>query len=132
MKSETSVQSKVMLGPRRRKPECLRDTETLFSNQSPRRFCSIAISSITTRSPVSLRLIARSRNSPSTRSSPGRCWKRRTFSRPVITTVPGSIEVTRVIGMKIRRRGGTSTISPRMRGAEPVCRVAIASRTFPT
>ena len=50
-----------------------------------------------------------------------------------MTTVPGSMEVIRVIGMKMRRRGGTSTINPRTLGATcPLCRVATASRTFPT
>ena len=32
-----------------------------------------------------------------------------------MTTVPFSIEVTRVIGIKIRRLGGTSTIKPKTR-----------------
>jgi hypothetical protein len=38
------------------------------------------------------------------------------FNVPVMTTVPFSIEVTRVIGIKIRRRGGTSTIKPKTLG----------------
>ena len=38
------------------------------------------------------------------------------FSKPVITTAPLSIELTRVIGTKTRRRSGTSTINPKMRG----------------
>ncbi|CAB4996426.1 unannotated protein [freshwater metagenome] len=38
------------------------------------------------------------------------------LSKPVITTVPLSIEVTRVIGTKTRRRNGTSTTKPSIRG----------------
>ena len=55
------------------------------------------------------------------------------FTKPVIITVPLSIEVTRVIGTKTRRRIGTSTTKPRIRGwALFVRRVATASRTLPT
>ena len=45
-----------------------------------------------------------------------RCSNLRMLSRPVITTVPLSIEVTRVIGTKILRLGGTSIIKPSTRG----------------
>ena len=44
-----------------------------------------------------------------------------------------SIEVTRDMGTKIRRRGGTSSTSPMIRGRrEPARTVATASRTLPS
>ncbi len=50
-----------------------------------------------------------------------------------MTTAPDSIDVTRVIGTKTRRRSGTSTTRPRIRGGWLLDRkVATASRTFPT
>ncbi|CAB4688494.1 unannotated protein [freshwater metagenome] len=45
-----------------------------------------------------------------------RCSNLRIFNKPVITTVPLSMEVTLVIGTKILRRGGTSIINPSTRG----------------
>ena len=62
----------------------------------------------------STRVTGESSSSPTTRSSPGRCSKRRRFSRPLTTTPPASIDVTRVIGTKIRRRGCTSRTRPMM------------------
>ena len=50
-----------------------------------------------------------------------------------MTTAPDSIEVTLVIGTKTRRRRGTSTTKPRMRGGWLFARrVATASLTLPT
>ena len=74
------------------------------------------MSSTTTASPDSINVIERSSISPRTRTSPGRVSNRRILSSPVITTAPLSIEVTRVIGTKTRRRSGTSTTSPRILG----------------
>ena len=55
------------------------------------------------------------------------------LTKPVITTAPDSIEVTRVMGTKTRRRKGTSTTRPRIRAGWLLERkVATASRTFPT
>ena len=91
------------------------------------------MSSTTTASLVSINVMDLSSISPRTRTSPARVSKRRMFNNPVITTAPFSIEVTRVIGTKIRLRSGTSTTSPRILGGSLfVLRVATASRTFPT
>ena len=40
-----------------------------------------------------------------TRTSPPRCWKRRTLMRPVVMTWPVAIEVTRPIDTNTRRAG---------------------------
>jgi len=52
---------------------------------------------------------------------------------PVTNKPPSSIEVTRVAGMKIRRRCGISTMKPSIRGfvLDPGL-AATASRIFPT
>ncbi|CAB4840943.1 unannotated protein [freshwater metagenome] len=121
------------VAPLRRRPRPLRMMWTREISQSPVRFCSIAISSTRTLSPPSTIVIVRSSKSPSTSISPARVSNRRILSRPVITTAPDSIEVTRVIGTKTRRRSGTSTTNPRIRGDWLLeRRVATASRTFPT
>ena len=76
---------------------------------------------------------AESSSSPTTSTSPGRCSKRRRFSRPLTTTPPASIEVTRVIGTKMRRRGCTSSTRPMMRGGRGAARsVATTSRILPS
>ena len=64
----------------------------------------------------STKVTGESSSSPTTSSSPGRCSNRRRLSRPLTTTPPASIEVTRVMGTKMRRRGWTSSTSPMIRG----------------
>ena len=76
----------------------------------------MATSSTITVSPLSISFTERSNISALTMISFVRCSNLRMLSRPVITTVPLSIEVTRVIGTKILRRGGTSIIKPSTRG----------------
>ena len=115
-KPVTSSQATVDVAPLRRSPRPRRMMWTRLINQSPVRVSSMPISSTTTASPDSTNVIERSSISPRTRTSPGRVSKRRIFNKPVITTAPLSIEVTRVIGTKTRRRNGTSTTSPRIRG----------------
>jgi hypothetical protein len=90
-------------------------------------------SSTTADVPSSSSVTVRSSISPSTRVSVGRCWNRRMLTRPVVMTWPASIEVTRVIGTKMRRRPGTSTTRPSTRGSSgPSRRDTTTSRTRPT
>ena len=108
-------------------------TKILLTDQSRVRSCWIATSCTVTCSSVSSRVTRLSSSSPSTRVSPARCSKRRMLSRPVVTTAPASMLVTRVIGQKMRRRGCTSTTRPSTRGAWLPCRRATTtSRTLPT
>ena len=133
MNPVTSSQATVEVAPLRRRPLAFRIMCTRLINQSPVRVCSIPKSSTTTGSPPSTKAIDRSSKSPKTSNSPARDSKRRILTRPVITTAPDSMEVTRVIGTKTRRRKGTSTTRPRMRAGWLFERsVATASRTFPT
>ena len=129
----TSSQATVDVAPFRRSPRPLRMMWTRLISQSPVRFSSIAISSTRTGWPSSTSMTERSNRSPSTNISPARGSKRRMLSRPVITTAPDSMEVTRVMGTKTRRRSGTSTTKPRILGGWLLeRRVATVSRTLPT
>ena len=102
-------------------------------NQSPALFDSIPRSSTITSSLPSRMTIDLLSKSPRTKCSPTRDSNLRIFTMPVMTTAPDSIEVTRVIGTNTRRRRGTSTTKPKMRGGWLlVRRVATASLTLPT
>jgi len=90
-------------------------------------------SSTTAADPSSSTVTVRSSSSPSTSVSVGRCWKRRMLTSPVVMTWPESMDVTRVIGTKIRRRPGTSTTRPSTRGSSwPIRNETTTSRTRPT
>ena len=135
----TADHSTVSVSPLRRSapPRPLR-TKYLSISQSRRAgSCWMATSRTVTSSPPrpwpSTNRTLRSRNSPRTSRSVGRCSKRRMLTTPVVMTWPDSTPVTRVIGRKIRRRLTTSTTRPRMRGGRPPTRnIATRSRTRPT
>ena len=122
----TSSHSSWCRWPRRvSRPVCSR-TATRLSDHSPVRSASIATSTTVAgrrRSPAMV--TRRSSRSSRTSSSPGRFSNRRRLSVPVLsTTASASIEVTRPIGRKIRRRSGISATSPttcggRFVGAQP-------------
>ncbi|CAB4867854.1 unannotated protein [freshwater metagenome] len=106
---------------------------TFSINQSPDLDNSIATSSTVTFSLVSTNVTDRSNNSDKTVISLVLGSNLRILSKPVIITCPLLIDVTRVIGTKIRLRGGTSTINPKILGGWLLeRRVATASLTFPT
>lgn len=131
----TADHSTVSVSPLRRSaPPLPLRTKYLSISQSRRAgSCWTETSRTVTSSPVSTRRTRRSRNSPNTRRSVGRCSKRRMLTTPVVMTWPDSIPVTRVIGRKIRRRLSTSTTSPSSRGGLPPTRsIATRSRTRPT
>ena len=104
------------------------------STQSRLRVCSIAASSTVTRTPDSRIVAVRSSSPPRTSASPGRCSNRRRFTEPLAsTTALASIEVTRPIGTKIRRRCWISTTSPSTRGESGSGRnITTTSRARPT
>ena len=129
----TSRHSTVIASPRRRRPLPGRRTNSRVTSQSRVRCCSIADVPTTAAESSSSSVTVRSSSSPSTSVSVGRCSKRRMLTRPVVMTWPASMEVTRVIGTKIRRRPGTSTTRPRTRGASwPMRSETTTSRTRPT
>ena len=73
----------------------------------------------------------RSSISPMASVSVVRCSNRRMLIRPLKTTDPASIDRTRVIGRKTRRRGCTSTTRPCTRGGVVPAMDTTTSRTRP-
>lgn len=133
----TADQSTVSVSPvlrRKAPPRPFFRTKTRSISHSRRAgSCRTATSRTVTSSPVSLSVTRRSRSSPRTSRSVGRCSKRRTFSTPVVMTCPDSMPVTRVMGMKTRRRVVSSTTRPSSRGGRWLTRsMATRSRTRPT
>jgi hypothetical protein len=108
-------------------------TATRVSDQFPARSCSIATSTTVAGVSDATTVTRRSSSSSSTSSSPGRFSKRRRLSVPVpSTTASASIDVTRPIGRKMRRRIGISATRPTTRGGPAARGRATASRTRPT
>ena len=114
-------------------------TKTLTPSHSRRGPCSIARSStMAVAKPAStasgaVTVTVRSKSSAATSTSLVRCSKRRMLTSPVVMTAPASIEVTRVIGTKTRRRPGTSTTRPMTRGCGRLAEnITTTSRTRPT
>ena len=94
--------------------------------------CSIERSSIDAWPLPSSRVTLRPSISAMTRTSRPRGVNRRRSMRPLVTTWPGLIEVTRLIGTKTRRRPLISTTIPVARGAVDLRYASRTSMTFPT
>jgi len=105
---------------------------TLIIRQSRVRVSSIAASTTIAELPSSSRIFASS-TSPITSTSLTRWWNGRRFTDPVASvTAFGSIEVSRSIGTKIRRRVASSTTMPSTRGGcRSMRRLITTSRALP-
>ena len=106
---------------------------SLASTQSRVRVGSIPASTTVIRVSDPASVACASSSWPSTRTSLGRWLNWRMLTEPVASvTALGSIEVTRSIGTKTRRRVVSSTTSPRIRGGwASRRRPATRSRTRP-